>query len=98
MIPITRRASHLTEVHAFFLCAHALVENLAHTDPADLTEADLVVGWLTLIPQISLISLWVENLTEVGGVLGCMGFQITLSSLSAPSTPSAPSSPFTKAK
>ena len=59
----------------------------------NLTEADLVVGWLTLIPQISLISLWVENLTEVGGVLGCMGFQITLSSLSAPSTPSAPKPP-----
>lgn len=56
------------------------------------------MGWLTQIPQISLISLWVENLTEVGGVLGCMGFQITLSSQSAPSTPSAPSSPFTKAK
>ena len=54
-----------------------------------------MVGWLKLIPQISPISLWVENLTEVGGVLGCMGFQITLSS---PSTPSAPSSPFTKAK
>ena len=32
----------LYEVHAFFLCAHALVEDLAHTDPADLT--DFVVG------------------------------------------------------
>lgn len=27
----------LHEVHAFFVCAHALVEDLPHTDPADLT-------------------------------------------------------------
>ena len=107
MIPITRRASHLTEVHAFFCVLTPWWRTWLTQIPrislislwvGNLTEADLVVGWLTLIPQISLISLWVENLTEVGGVLGCMGFQITLSSLSALSTPSAPSSPFTKAK
>ena len=28
--------------------------------------------WLTQIPQISLISLWVENLTEVDLVVGCL--------------------------
>ena len=31
-----------------------------------------MVGWLTQIPQISLISLWVENLTEVDLVVGCL--------------------------
>ena len=41
MIPITRRASHSTRCTPF-LCAHALVEDLPHTDPADLT--DFVVG------------------------------------------------------
>ena len=94
----------LHEVHAFFCVLTPWWRTWLTQIPqislislwvGNLTEADLVVGWLTLIPQISLISLWVENLTEVGGVLGCMGFQITLSSLSAPS---APSSPFTKAK
>ena len=104
MIPITRRASHSTRCTPFFCVLTPWWRTWLTQIPqiplislwvGNLTEADLVVGWLTLIPQISLISLWVENLTEVGGVLGCMGFQITLS---APSTPSAPSSPFTKAK
>lgn len=53
------------------------------------------MGWLTQIPQISLISLWVENLTEVGDAHDYMGFPITLS---APITPSALFSLFTKAK
>ena len=30
------------------------------------------MGWLTQIPQISLISLWVENLTEADLVVGCL--------------------------
>lgn len=50
------------------------------------------------MPQISLISLWVENLTEGGGAPDCMGCAFTPSALSALSTPSAPSSPFAKAK
>lgn len=101
LIPITRRASHSTRCTPFF-CVLTLLWRTCLTRISrislislwvgNLTEADLLVGWLTRIP-LSLISLWVGNLTEAGGVLGCMGCAITLSSLRALSTQSAPSSP-----
>ena len=83
MIPITRRASHSTRCTPF-LYAHALVEDLPHTDPADLT--DFVVGGES---HRGWWSAWLYGFSDS---------QSAPSAPSTPSTPSALFSLFTKAK
>ena len=81
MIPITRRASHSTRCTPFFCVRTPLWRSCLTQIPqislislwvGNLTEADLLVGWLTRISRISLISLWVGNLTEADLVVGCL--------------------------
>ena len=79
MIPITRRASHSTRCTPFFCVLTPWWRTWLTQIPRislifcgwEISQR-LVVGCLTRIPQISLISLWVGNLTEADLVVGCL--------------------------